>query len=102
MNLREHSDDELLSATRRLIGAERKLTARLVAYLAEIEERRLHLVAGYSSMFDFCTRGLGLSENEAFRRIAAARLGKRFPVVHELLASGAVHLSTLELLRDHL
>ena len=53
-------------------------------------------------MFDFCTRGLGLSENEAFRRIAAARLGRRFPIVHSLLASGAVHLSTLELLREHL
>jgi hypothetical protein len=99
---RDHSDDELLSIARRLIGAERKLTAKLVAYLAEIEARRLHLIAGYASMFDFCTRGLGLSENEAFRRIAAARLGRRFPVVHSLLASGAVHLTTLELLREHL
>ena len=100
--LRKHSDDELLSATRRLIGAERWLTAKFVAYLAEIEDRRLHLLAGYASMFDFCTRGLGLCENEAFRRIAAARLGRRFPVVHSLLASGAVHLTTLELLREHL
>jgi hypothetical protein len=102
MTLSHQSDDELLSEARRLLGAERKLTAKLVAYLAEIEDRRLHLVAGYGSMFDFCTRGLGLSENEAFRRIAAARLGRRFPVVHSLLASGAVHLSTLELLREHL
>ena len=77
MHPSEHSDDEQLSVTRRLIGGERKLTAKLVAYLAEIEERRLHLVAGYSSRFDFCTRALGLSENEAFRRIAAARLGRR-------------------------
>jgi 5-methylcytosine-specific restriction endonuclease McrA len=102
MDPRKHSDDELLSATRRLIGAERRLTAKFVACLAEIEDRRLHLLAGYASMFDFCTRGLGLSENEAFRRIAAARLGRRFPVVHSLLASGAVHLTTLELLREHL
>ncbi len=102
MNPRERSDTELLSETRRLLGAERKLVATLVAYFAEIEERRLHLIAGFSSMFDFCTHGLGLSENEAFRRIAAARLGRRFPVVHSLLASGAVHLTTLELLREHL
>ena len=102
MTLSHHSDDELLSEARRLLGAERTLTAQLVAYLAEIEDRRLHLVAGYGSMLDFCTRGLGLSENEAFRRIAAARLGRRFPIVHSLLASGAVHLSTLELLREHL
>jgi 5-methylcytosine-specific restriction endonuclease McrA len=102
MDPREHSDTELISETRRLIGAERKLTAKLVTYLAEIEERRLHLLSGFASMFAFCTRGLGMSENEAFRRIAAARLGRRFPVVHSLLASGAVHLTTLELLRYHL
>jgi 5-methylcytosine-specific restriction endonuclease McrA len=99
---REHTDTELLSETRRLLGAERKLIATLVAFLAEIEERRLHLVSGFASMFAFCTRGLGMSENEAFRRIAAARIGRRFPVVHSLLASGAVHLTTLELLRNHL
>jgi hypothetical protein len=102
MDPHEHSDDELLSTARRLIGAERKLTAKLVTYLAEIGDRRLHLLAGYASMFDFCTRALGMSENEAFRRIAAARLGRRFPVVPSLLASGAVHLTTLELLREHL
>jgi 5-methylcytosine-specific restriction endonuclease McrA len=43
-----------------------------------------------------------MSENEAFRRLVAARLARRFPVVHRLLASGAVHLSALELLREHL
>jgi len=102
MDLCQRSNEDLLSEARQLIGTERELTATLVAYLAEIEERRLHLLAGYGSMFDFCTRGLGLSENEAFRRIAAARLGRRFPVVHSLLASGTVHLSTLELLREHL
>jgi hypothetical protein len=75
MTLSHQSDDELLSEARRLLGAERKLTAKLVAYLAEIEDRRLHLVAGYGSMFDFCTRGLGLGENEAFRRITGAREG---------------------------
>jgi hypothetical protein len=91
MDLSHHSDSELVTEARRLIGAERELTARLVAYLAEIEERRLHLEAGYGSMFAFCVNGLGLSENEAFRRIAAARLGRSFPIVHSLLASAAVH-----------
>jgi hypothetical protein len=43
-----------------------------------------------------------MSEGEAYRRILAARLGRKFPIVTALLASGAVHLSALELLRDHL
>jgi 5-methylcytosine-specific restriction endonuclease McrA len=73
-----------------------------VAHLAEIEERRLHLQAGFSSMFEFCTKDLGLGDGEAFRRILAARLGRRFPAIYSLLMSGAVHLSALEMLRERL
>jgi 5-methylcytosine-specific restriction endonuclease McrA len=88
----------LLSDLAKLVGSHRDITAKLVVYLAEIEDRRLHLQAGFSSMFEFCVKKLGLGEGEAFRRIVAARLGKRFPTVYALLASGAVHLSSLELL----
>jgi 5-methylcytosine-specific restriction endonuclease McrA len=102
MDLRHSSDDELLLAVRQLVGSQNELTAKLLAHLVEIEGRRLHLLAGFSSMFEFCTSGLGLSEGEAFRRILAARIARRFPVVYSLVASGAVHLSALELLRDYL
>jgi 5-methylcytosine-specific restriction endonuclease McrA len=102
MDLRELSDEALLSDVTKLVGSHRELTAKLVAHLAEIEERRLHLLAGFSSMFDFCTKALHLGEGEAFRRILAARLGRRFPVVYARLASGSLNLSTLELLREWL
>jgi 5-methylcytosine-specific restriction endonuclease McrA len=98
MELSRRSDQELLSDLAKLVGSHRDITAKLVVYLAEIEDRRLHLQAGFSSMFEFCVKKLGLGEGEAFRRIVAARLGKRFPTVYALLASGAVHLSSLELL----
>jgi hypothetical protein len=100
--LQHRSDNELLSAVGKLIGTQREVTAKLVAYLAEIEERRLHLLAGFSSMFEYCVRELGLSEGEAFRRLVAARLGRRFPVVHALLATARVHLSALAVMRDFL
>jgi 5-methylcytosine-specific restriction endonuclease McrA len=102
VNLSHVSNGDLLSAVRGLVAGEREVTAKLVAYLGEVEERRLHLETGFPSMFAFCTKELGMSENEAFRRLVAARLGRRFPIVHELLASGAVHLSALELLREYL
>jgi hypothetical protein len=92
------SDEDLLSDVAKLIGSQRELTAKLAAHLAEIEDRRLHLLAGFSSMFRFCVDRLQMGEGEAFRRILAARLGRRFPVVYALLASGGVNLSTLELL----
>ena len=102
MDLRERADHELLSDVTKLLGVHRELTAKLVAYLAEIEERRLHLATGFSSMFDFCQKKLGMSEGEAFRRILASRVSRRFPPVLSLLASGSVNLSTLELVRDYL
>jgi hypothetical protein len=92
MNPRESSDEDLLTDVAALVGSHRELTAKLVAHLAEIEERRLELVSGYSSMFDFCQKKLGMSEGEAFRRILAARLSRRFPAVLSLLASGSVNL----------
>jgi 5-methylcytosine-specific restriction endonuclease McrA len=91
-----------MSALGRLVGSERKLIAKFVLYLGEVEERRLHLRAGFSSMFEFCKKELGLSDGEAFRRILAARLGRRFPIVQHLLASGAVNLTALELVRGWL
>jgi hypothetical protein len=102
MTLRDCTNQELLAIVATLVGSHREITSKLVACLAEIEERRLHLIAGYSSMFDYCTARLGMSEGEAYRRILGARLSHRFPVVLPLLATGAVHLSALELLRDHL
>jgi 5-methylcytosine-specific restriction endonuclease McrA len=102
MDLSTRSDEELLASVTKLVASHRELTARLVAHLAEIEERRLHLSAGFSSMFDFCQKRLGLSEGEAFRRILAARLTRRFPTICTLLASGSVNLSTLERLHNHL
>jgi len=96
------SNDALLSGLDALVGSQREITARLIGYLAEIEDRRLQLAAGYSSMFEFCTRRLRMSEGEAFRRITAARLATAYPAIVGLVQSGAIHLSGLALLRDHL
>ena len=94
--------DGVLGAIESALGSERAELARLVVYLGEVEERLIHLVQGYASLFEFYTVQLRLSEGEAFRRINAARLARRFPVIVELLAAGDQHLSGLVLLRDHL
>jgi len=72
-------DDELLARVAGLAGRERGATAELVAHLAELETRRLHLRAGYSSMFAYCHGALSLTDHEAFNRIEAARAARRFP-----------------------
>lgn len=96
------ADDELLRQVDSVVATQRQQLARLLLLLGEIEERRLHLSRGYSSLFDFCTAALRFSDGEAFRRIAAARLARRFPVVLGQVARGEIHLTGLVLLREHL
>jgi hypothetical protein len=77
-------------------------TAHLIASLAELDERRLYLGQGCSSVFTYCTQVLHLSEHAAYGRIEAARVARRFPVVFELLANGSINLTAVGLLAPHL
>ena len=81
MKLEHLSDAEVLAGVQALLGSERSYSARMVAHLAEIESRRLHLKAAYPSLFAYCVNALKLSEGEAFRRITATRLLRRFPEI---------------------
>ncbi|MDB5215931.1 MAG: hypothetical protein JWO86_3858, partial [Myxococcaceae bacterium] len=96
------TDDALVSRLSTLCAEGHALTARVIVHLIEVEDRRLDLRAACTSMFDFCQRRLKMSEGAAFRRITAARLVKRFPMLLERIERGELHLSTLVLLRPHL
>ena len=93
--LRLLSDSELLSRTRDLAALERAVTLRLLLHLNEVERRQLHLAQGYSSMFTYCTSGLGYSEPAAFRRIRTARCVARFPQIFRLLEANRVNPTTI-------
>jgi hypothetical protein len=92
------SNTRLLAQVKHLARHEREATAKIVAHLAVLDERRLYLGEGCSSLFAYCTRVLHLSESAAYGRIQAARAARRFPVVLEKLTSGALNLTTLGLL----
>ena len=100
--LRHASDQELEANLGRLLSAGARLEARIVAHLAEVEERRLHLLAGYSSLYDYCRERLALSDYEAFARIAAARTARKYPLVFELLEQRRLHLTAVCEVRDFL
>jgi hypothetical protein len=102
MSLTELSDDELVSRISAICFEGYRLTARLLVHLIEVEERRLHLRAACSSMFDFCIRKLGMSEGAAYRRINGARMARKFPALLSRIERGELCLSTLVLLRPHL
>lgn len=96
------ADDELLRRLQLLAGGEREATVDLVAHLAELDTRGLHLAQGYASLFSYCTEALRLAEHAAYNRIEAARASRRFPAILDRLADGRLNLSTLRLLAPHL
>jgi hypothetical protein len=96
------SDQALIEETKGAVTREREVTARLIALLTEFDARRLYLGQGCSSLFSYCTQVLRLSEHAAYGRIEAARAARRFPIVLNLLADGAVTLTTVTLLAPHL
>ncbi len=92
------SNDALMAAVARLAGDERVVTARLIAHLAEIDRRELHVPAGFASLYTYCREGLGFSEDAAYNRKTAAQVARRFPVVLDMLADGRLSLTALRLL----
>ena len=94
-------DDELL---RRLADCyvRRAERIRLVAHIAEVDERRLYAREAAPSMFAYCTEVLHLSEAEAYLRIAVARASRVHPGLLSLLADGSLHLTGIALLAPHL
>jgi hypothetical protein len=101
-NLSQFSDAELLQTTHLHVERSHEIDADLLLLLGEIEERRLYAERAFSSMFDFCTRELGFSEDVACNRIALAKLARRLPRVLDFVRDGRIHLSGLGLLAKHL
>src|SRR6185295_12327117 len=93
-------DDQLTHRLYELRGDERRILVEFLIYLAEVDRRRLYAAVSYSSLFAFCTDHLGLSKGATFRRITAARLTARFPILLEYLADGRLTLTTLAELRN--
>jgi hypothetical protein len=96
------SDPALRHALKAKAGIERTATADLLAHIAEYDARTLYVPDGYPSMLAYCVAELKLSEDAAGRRITAARVTRRFPVVLEALDVGRLSLTGVGLLAPHL
>jgi hypothetical protein len=84
------------------VGQSNRVLAVLLAHLAEVEARGLHRVRACVSLHSYCIYELRMSEDTAFRRVAAARLVRRFPLLFSAVERGEIHLTGLLLLGPHL
>src|SRR5262245_27149736 len=85
-----------------MVSRDRASTAELLAYLSEVDGRRLFRPAGYPSMYAYCIGELHLSEQAAYKRIYAERVTRRFPAVFAALSDGRIHLAGVCLVAPYL
>jgi hypothetical protein len=100
--LKSLADEELLTGLSNIVGRRNEVTSEMLAYLAELDGRRLYLALGFPSLFEYCVEALGLCESTAGRHIAAARVCGAFPQAFAMVASGELHASALSLMKKHL
>jgi 5-methylcytosine-specific restriction endonuclease McrA len=96
------SHDQLLARLHGLIQRELSLEAELIAYLGEIDARRLYLEQACPSMFHYCVHVLHFAEGVAYKRITVARAARKFPELRVALEGGEIHLTAACLIAPHL
>ena len=99
----QHLDkQQLLRAFAGLVDQDRRDTATMLAYISEIDRRKLYLEHAFPSMFAFCTKRFRMSEAIAAKRIRAGRAACCFPCVFGMIERGELHLSGVHQLAGHL
>jgi HNH endonuclease len=89
------SDAKLIAQTRATARTISGHEAELIVYLQEMDRRKLYSDLGYKSLFDFCTRDLGMCNASAQIRIVAARTSKDVPEVTEMIGQGTLSFTNL-------
>ncbi len=93
MQLSQLTTTLLISNFDSLVRTERKITAQILEFIAELDRRRLYLENGHNSLFDYLVKGFGYSPGSAMRRIDAARLLRELPEAASKFQNGSLTLS---------
>ena len=87
------STEELDRSAEKLVRAEKRNVALVIAHIAEMSRRKGYLERGYKNLFDYCTRRLNLSEGSVARRIQVANVSRSFPQILAALAGNRMSLT---------
>ena len=95
MNLKNVSDEALVSKTFDLVKEEKRITLEILHHFMAIEDRLIFTREGYSSLFEMAVKKFQYTEAQAHRRISAARLLRQMPSVEVKVKTGVLHVSQL-------
>ncbi|MGH9321140.1 MAG: hypothetical protein ACRD21_12070 [Vicinamibacteria bacterium] len=96
------STEELDRSVEKLVRAEKRNVALVIAHIAEMSRRKGALERGFRNLFDYCVRRLNLSEGSVALRLQVANVSRRFPQLLVALAENRVSLTVAGLLAPHL
>ncbi len=99
MSLKKLTNQNLDAQLKSLVTSEREILSEILLHIAEVERRKLYLIFGYSSLFEYLTKSIGYANGSAQRRIDAARLSFYAPTVINKLESGQINLAQISLLQ---
>ena len=91
--LEKLSTEELDQEAQKCLLSEQRSVACVIAHLAEISRREAHLRLGFTSLFDYGVRRLGLSEGSVYLRMQVANVARRFPAILCALAQNRISLA---------
>ncbi len=99
MNLNNLTNQKLDEHLKSLVTSEREILSDILVHIKEVDRRKLFLVFGFGSLFEYLTKSVGYANGCAQRRIDAARLSLDVPDVILKIESGELNLSQMTLVQ---
>lgn len=96
--LKDLSSNELVAHLKGLTSAQKNLDIEILRAMSEVLYRRLHLLAGFPNLAEYCETMFGLSKNCAWKRTQAVKVIDRFPQLMTMLKDGKTHVSHIAML----
>ena len=95
------TDGELIRKLENLTSFERTSLVAVLHCLTEMRQRRLYSDMGFRSLFHYCVEKLRYPEDQAQRRIVAARMLRELPEIEREIERGALNLTVMGMLDGH-
>src|SRR6185437_15760155 len=95
MDLSKLSDEEIHNGALLSVRREKEQQSVTIQFLLENDLRKLFSAMEYGSLYEYAMKFLGLSADEACRRIAAVRVIQDVPEVEQKLANGTLSLTNV-------
>lgn len=99
---RKLTDAKLAVSLAGAVAREREELISVLIHIGEFDARDLARDYGFANLFEYCIRTFRYSRSGAGRRIQAARAGRKFPIVLEMIGMGDLTLVGAAMLNEHL